>query len=45
MIRLSASYDIVPGVCNIMAMGLLYKLALWSMCACVEALDPMVRDQ
>jgi hypothetical protein len=29
----------------IMVMGLLYGLALWSMCACVEALDPMTHDQ
>jgi hypothetical protein len=29
----------------IMAMGLLYGLALWLMCACVGALDPMTRDQ
>jgi hypothetical protein len=29
----------------VMAMGLLYELALWSMYACVGALDPMTRDQ
>jgi hypothetical protein len=26
-------------------MGLLYGLALWSMCACVGASDPMTHDQ
>jgi hypothetical protein len=29
----------------IMTMSLLYGLALWSMCACVGALDPMTHDQ
>ena len=29
----------------VMAMGLLYRLTLWSMCVCVGALDPMIRDQ
>jgi hypothetical protein len=29
----------------VMAMSLLYGLALWSMCACVGALNPMTRDQ
>ena len=29
-------------MCGIMAMDLLYELALWSTCACVGTLDPMV---
>jgi hypothetical protein len=33
------------GMCGIIAMGLLYGLALWSMCACVGALDLMTLDQ
>jgi hypothetical protein len=32
-------------MCGIMTMALLYGLALWSMCACVGALDQMIHDQ
>jgi hypothetical protein len=35
----------IPVRAVIMAMSLLYELALWSMRACVGALDPMTRDR